>query len=430
MGRLVREARLETREARRRLTIQKIPHWRLIIEGIHLGYYKGKNGGIWYIKARTPEGKYVWRKLGLADDASDANNQHILSYSQAQELAKKVGDKIRRGRDHDDTRPYTIKDAVDDYLGDFKANGKKSLSATEASIKAHILPPFGSKLISTLTFVQLNNWKNLLSTSNKRIRTGLGIEQKFKSNENDDPEYQRRRRSTANRIITIFKAILNHAYHTRRIHSNEAWQMLKPFKNVSEPKIRFLTSEEITRLINACEANFRLLVKGALLTGARYGELTALTVGDYNANNKSIFIHQSKSGKPRYIPLNNEGIKFFSQLIVGKNTQEFIFTRTDGKQWKKNYQVRPLETACTHAKIIPAANFHTLRHTYASILAMHGVALQVIAAVLGHTDTRITHKHYAHLMPSYIADVIQKSLPELGIDEKTNVTSINKPAVA
>jgi len=44
---------------------------------------------------------------------------------------------------------------------------------------------------------------------------------------------------------------------------------------------------------------------------------------------------------------------------------------------------------------------------------MRGVALQVIAEVLGHTDTRITQKHYGHLAPSYVAQVIRENLPEL-----------------
>jgi integrase len=101
-----------------------------------------------------------------------------------------------------------------------------------------------------------------------------------------------------------------------------------------------------------------------------------------------------------------------------------MFVRSDGKHWKKNYQVRPLETACTIAKIEPVINFHILRHTYGSILAMRGVPLQVIAAVLGHSDTRITHKHYAHLMPSYIASVIREHLPNFGKTEETNVISI------
>jgi integrase len=151
---------------------------------------------------------------------------------------------------------------------------------------------------------------------------------------------------------------------------------LRPFKNVSEPKIRFLSEFEIIRLLNACEIDFRFLLRGALLTGARYGELTTLKVGDYNAENNTIFIHQSKSGNPRYILLNQEGINFFQRLTTGKNFNELMFTRSDGKQWKKNYQVRPLEIACNAAKILPTINFHILRHTYGSALAMRGVPLQ------------------------------------------------------
>jgi hypothetical protein len=56
--------------------------------------------------------------------------------------------------------------------------------------------------------------------------------------------------------------------------------------------------------------------------------------------------------------------------------------------------------------------------------------LQVIAAVLGHSDTRITHKHYAHLMPSYIADIIKQNLPDFGKTEETNVKPMKKIAVA
>src|SRR3990167_7451298 len=162
MGRLVRDSNMGTREARRKLTARKVPYWRLIVEGNHLGNYKGSTSGKWYVKTRTPEGKYTWQVLGSADDFADANGKTVLTYSQAQDSAKKIGEKIRLGTDYEDTRPYTVKNAVEDYLIDFKANGKKSLYATETQINAHILPFFGDKLVSTLSFKQLNSWKNKL----------------------------------------------------------------------------------------------------------------------------------------------------------------------------------------------------------------------------------------------------------------------------
>ena len=67
--------------------------------------------------------------------------------------------------------------------------------------------------------------------------------------------------------------------------------------------------------------------------------------------------------------------------------------------------------ACERAKIKPAVSFHVLRHTHGSTLAMRGVPMGVIAEQLGHADTRMTEKHYAHLAPSYVADTIRAHFP-------------------
>ena len=55
---------------------------------------------------------------------------------------------------------------------------------------------------------------------------------------------------------------------------------------------------------------------------------------------------------------------------------------------------------------------------------MRGVPLGVIAAQLGHSDTRMTEKHYAHLAPSYVADTIRASLPPLADFVKSNVAPL------
>ncbi|CAA7614644.1 hypothetical protein MTBUT4_190017 [Magnetospirillum sp. UT-4] len=46
---------------------------------------------------------------------------------------------------------------------------------------------------------------------------------------------------------------------------------------------------------------------------------------------------------------------------------------------------------------------------------MRGTPLVVIAAQLGHSDTRMVEKHYAHLAPSYVAETIRKGFPRLGL---------------
>lgn len=44
---------------------------------------------------------------------------------------------------------------------------------------------------------------------------------------------------------------------------------------------------------------------------------------------------------------------------------------------------------------------------------MRGVPMGVIAAQLGHRDTRMTEKHYAHLAPNYVAQTIRANFPKL-----------------
>jgi integrase-like protein len=75
-------------------------------------------------------------------------------------------------------------------------------------------------------------------------------------------------------------------------------------------------------------------------------------------------------------------------------------------------------------------NFHILRHTHGSHLAMSGVPMGVIAAQLGHADTRMTEKHYAHLAPSYVAQTIRANFPRLGLSDRVQIIPLPKPAAA
>ena len=112
----------------------------------------------------------------------------------------------------------------------------------------------------------------------------------------------------------------------------------------------------------------------------------------------------------------------FANLTAGKLGSDPIFTRADGGAWGKSHQLRPMLEACKRAKIKPEISFHVLRHTHGSTLAMKGVPMGVIAEQLGHADTRMTEKHYAHLAPSYVADTIRAHFPTLGITGKSSVT--------
>ena len=224
----------------------------------------------------------------------------------------------------------------------------------------------------------------------------------------------------------MLKAALNRAYYAGRVPSDAAWRKVKPFRAADAPVIRYLSADEARRLVNACDADFRSLVQAALLTGCRYSELINLTCADFNRDSDTLTLRQTKGGRSHHVVLTPEGCDLFTAWTAGRAQSERIFLRADGKPWSASSQQRPLAEAVNRAKISPAPSFHILRHTHASTLAMRGVPMGVIAAQLGHQDTRMTEKHYAHLAPSYIADTIRAHFPTLGISGESNVTPIRK----
>jgi integrase len=269
-----------------------------------------------------------------------------------------------------------------------------------------------------------------LAKTPARKRTARGEKQQFRERPHTEAQ-KRARRATANRILTVLKAILNRAFHEELVADDSAWRTVKPFRQADEPVTQFLSGAETMRLINASRPDFRALVRAALLTGARYGELTALTVADYNPQTQSIYIRPSKSGKGRHVPLNAEGVAFFREAVRGKPANEPILERADSSPWGKNHHVRLLIDTCKAARIVPAMTFHELRHTYASHLAQAGVDLLTISKLLGHADTRITSRHYAHLADKTLRDAVTK-LPAFGAAADTKVVTIDvrRPARA
>ena len=176
---------------------------------------------------------------------------------------------------------------------------------------------------------------------------------------------------------------------------------------------------ECERLLNAADEDFRPLVRGALETGARYGELCRLRCGDYNPDSGTIEVRFSKSGKSRHIILTAEAQAFFSSLTAGRATDAPMF----GKEWTPSLQVRRMVDTCKAARIEPALGFHQLRHTWASHAVMAGMPLVIVARNLGHADTKMVETHYGHLAQSYVVEQVRKHAPRFG-EVASNVKAI------
>ncbi len=102
-------------------------------------------------------------------------------------------------------------------------------------------------------------------------------------------------------------------------------------------------------------------------------------------------------------------------MIKEKISTDRMFKTKDGQPWGQSLQSRRIRDVCKKAGIEPAITYHILRHTYGSLLAMRGVPMTVVAKQLGHANTQVTEKHYAHISPSYVAQMVRDNFPLLRI---------------
>lgn len=442
MARTKRDLTIENRTNRLKLAPSPEPEWTKLDKGRFLGYRRLKSGsGTWIARIidlnATPTKRY--QSLGTADDYAEADGRGILNYSQAQEAARawfKVaereahlaacGEALREG-------PYTVKHAMADYIDDQRRRGKRGAGQAELASKAHIVPSLGDIELSKLTPGRLRRWLTALAESPRRRRGKFGSTEPVFLPAPKTPDEIRARRDSANRIWTSLKAALNLALAHGNVADDKGWKGVKGFEGTTKARIRHLSLEDQRRLVNACPPELRRLVTGALHTGARYGELTSLEVGDFDAKAGTVHVaaHVAKTGKPRNIVLTAEGIAFFSSVTAGRKSGERIFQRDAvarrkhealGQAWGKNDHVHMMAAAFTAAGI-DRVTFHELRHSYASMLINAGMSLGDVAEQLGDSEVT-TRKHYVHLCPDALAARVRAVAPVLGINPTEDVTPL------
>lgn len=409
-----KSSELSSRSARRQLTVRPEPYWQALEPGrLHIGYRRRSPtaAGVWlarhYIGADDRGiGRYITTTIpGFADDLRTPDGANTLSFAQAMRACfNRAAPTPRR---HSQPR---VSDVIADYLSYMRLERKTS---ADAACRAHtaILPELGARAVISLTTDELVRWRDALAAQPARIRTAKTHEQRYRIYP-VTPEARRARRASVNRTLTVLKAALNRAFALGRVSDDLAWRRVKPFRETHAARGACLSVDEATRLIRAAEPYFAKLVEAALQTGCRYGELAALRCSDYSTS--KIAISSSKSGRPRYVRLTDEGAAFFAQICAYRAGAETMFLRSDGSAWNKSFQARPMKAACLAAGLIPIG-FHQLRHTWASLAVMNGVPLLVVATNLGHTDTRMVEKHYGHLTSTYVDEAIRRGAPRFGL---------------
>lgn len=213
---------------------------------------------------------------------------------------------------------------------------------------------------------------------------------------------------TVNLEMQFLSAVLKMAQRHRLIDRNPAEGVRRV--PVDKKKVRYLSCEEETELFKVLpgmlDGMLEPIVRTALLTGFRRGEIVGLRWEDVNWQRAEIVVGYRKNHEPKYQPMCEELQEILRDVAASGWSSEFVFPNpATGKPVKGN--------SVTHAFIralklagIKDFRFHDLRHTFASRLVQAGVPLNTVRELLGQKSIQMT-MIYAHLAPSNLRDAVK-----------------------
>jgi integrase len=215
----------------------------------------------------------------------------------------------------------------------------------------------------------------------------FGIE-KFKKARREGKTRTGVQRSAAsvNRDLELLSAILSLAFDYSLIKENPCRKVRKfPLSN---RRTRYLDPTEEKRLLAVCDGrreHLKWLVILALNTGMRRGELLRLRAEDVDLARGRIYVSQTKTDRPRYVPINQTTHDVFLILLARTKTGRFF----------KMDEIKTAWWGALRDAEIKNFRFHDLRHTFATRIADSGADVFTIASLLGHSSIvmagRYTH---------------------------------------
>jgi len=196
---------------------------------------------------------------------------------------------------------------------------------------------------------------------------------------------------------------------------------------VDNQKTEDLTPEQLKRLLEAIDKSTDLeaadIMRLALFTGMRRGEMFKLKWQDIDFQREFIFIRKAKGGVSQKIPLNDQAREV---LKNHPQTSEYVFVRPHSKPFTDIRRcVNPIKEAAGLPEDFRA--LHGLRHTYASMLASSGkVDMYTLQKLLTHKSPMMTQR-YAHLRDEALkqASALAGNIIEQAVNMEQETTTAN-----
>lgn len=335
-----------------------------------------QNGDKSYYITYKENKKDVWRKIGLHSEGI----REAYCFQKRNEITSKLrlGEELPHFALQKESQTFLdIANQFYDYKAIHNKQNKKTKSRVENRIKEHYI---GSKAIKTITKadiedLQLNIGKELMP-------------------------------ATVNFIIDQIGSIFNWAIGNEIVDKNPC-KIVKKIK-VDNARLRYLELDEIKKLLATIENDRSLyyFVMIGLSTGGRLQTICNIKPSDLK-DNCSIRLYDFKNDSEYYgflsIKLKSEIEKFI--IDSGKNKDDYIFKNTGKQSYSNQYYYRKLQPIFDilfnpeGTESLDKVTIHTLRHTFASQLAINETPILTIKKLMNHNDINATMR-YAKLSKS------------------------------
>ena len=277
----------------------------------------------------------------------------------------------------DEARGPTFKEFATQFMKDYGRQRRSTYYADALRPTGPIMTYFGTRRLREITEADLDQFRaeRALSVSSSTVRKNL----------------------------TVLGTMFRQAKRWGEVAVNPASDLQKP----SEPKhkVRFLTTDEWKRLEVVTPPWLCPILRMAVATGMRLGEITGLRWEDVDGKAKLIHVPTDSKTGTRAIPINETAAEVLDSQVRHVRSP-YVFVDSTGQHYHdretRNTVSKRTKAAMKRAGLTDCT-FHVLRHTAASWMVQAGRPLAEVKDILGHATMQTTLR-YAHLQPEHLRD--------------------------
>ncbi len=335
--------------------------------------FQGKPDRCFYIKYYY-NGKQYNKRIGWLSEGYTAQLVANIKADKIIEITEKE-EQIEKPKE------YTFNDLFEIFMLWAKQN-KKSWKIDQSLYNNYIKAFIGGINIKNISHADINNMLLTIKGNGKK----------------DGKPYAPQ---TIKHILILTKRVFNFNIDMGNCETNPAEKVkLEKFDNT---RIAYLLDDEIERIFKYLDSGREwygdvALIKFALYTGLRRGELFNLIWDNVDLENNRITLYDTKGGKNQSIILASDAAAVLQSL---SRTDTYVFpSKLGGKRDDVKTLWSRMKLA---ANIRPNIRFHDIRHTFGTIAVSSGIGIDVVQKMMTHKDIKTTQR-YAHIVDQRMKD--------------------------